>query len=346
LPTKLKVLDQILHRGLIFCLLVVASLPLGGQDVHFSQFHNAPLMQNPALSGAFEADQRFGVNYRRQWFAVPVPYETIAGTYDQKLSKPWLGANWLGLGGSFLYDQAGDGQLSWLQLSLHGAFNVQVSEEQSFSLGMQARFGQRAVEPGQFFFGDQFTDNTFDPTSPSAEAFLNNSAGFFSLAAGANWFFAAAESRTRAWVGLAGAHLNRPSIAFLDQGKAELPLLMNFSFMGVAQFSPEMDFIFNILAQSQGPYREGLANAGVRYHLSQVKGKETALQLSGGYRLGDATILYLDVFYGNWQFGLSYDINTSPFLAATNRNGGPELSLQYVIAHVKPPKVFKACPVF
>jgi type IX secretion system PorP/SprF family membrane protein len=327
-------------------LLLAAALPLAGQDVHVSQFHNAPLMVNPALSGAFDADQRFGVNYRRQWFAVPVPYETIAGTYDQKVSTPKLGANWLGVGGSFLYDQAGDGQLSWLQLSLHGAFNLQVSEQQSFSLGLQARFGQRAIEPGQFFFGDQFVDNTFDPTSPSSESFLNNAAGFFSLAAGANWYYAAEQSRTRAWIGLAGAHLNRPSIAFLDEARVPLPLLVNFSFMGVAQFSPEMDFVLNLLAQSQGPYREGVAHAGVRYHLNQEKGKETALQLSGGYRLGDATIIYLDVFYANWRFGLSYDINTSPFLAATNRNGGPELSLQYLIAHVKPPKVFKACPVF
>ena len=64
------------------------------------------------------------------------------------------------------------------------------------------------------------------------------------------------------------------------------------------------------------------------------------------YRAGDAMIAHFEVFYLNWHFGLSYDINTSAFSAACNRNGGPELSLRYIITKVRPPDTFKACPIF
>jgi len=50
--------------------------------------------------------------------------------------------------------------------------------------------------------------------------------------------------------------------------------------------------------------------------------------------------------YQNWQFGLSYDLNTSPFKVASQRRGGPEVSLRYVIFRVKPPEEFKLCPIF
>lgn len=330
----------------LFSLLITFSTPLTGQDIHVSQFQNAPQLLNPALAGSFEGGQRFGASYRNQWVSVPVPYESLSAAYDQKLFLPWLGANWLGLGGGLLYDQAGDGGLSWMQLSLAGAFHLELSEAHSLSAGLQLRAGQRALEPGQFQFGDQFADNAFDPNYPTAEAFAKTSAGFFSLGAGVNWAFLPGDSRTRAWAGISVAHLNRPSITFLNDGKVPLPMLLNAHFLGIAQFSPQMDAVLNLLLQRQGPYQENLANFGIRYHLSEEKGKELALQLGGGYRFDDAAIAYIDVFFRNWHAGFSYDFNTSPFQAATNKNGGPELSVSCIISHVKPPKVFKACPIF
>ncbi len=303
-------------------------------------------MLNPALAGSSDGDSRFGASYRNQWASVPVPYETLSAAFDQKLFLPVPGGSWLGLGGSMLHDQAGDGKLSWLQLSLSGAFHLSLSEAQSLSLGVQARAGQRALEPGQFSFGDQFTDNAFDPNTPSAEVFASQSAGFFSLGAGLNWAYSPEESRTRTSAGLGLSHLNKPSINFLDDGELPVPMLLNAHFLGLAQFAPQMDFAFNVLAQKQGPYVEVLSNVGLRCHLSVQKGKELAIQLGGGYRFDDAAIAYADVFFRDWQLGFSYDFNTSPFLAATNRRGGPELSVQYLIRQVKPPKVFKACPIF
>ncbi|MCO6478618.1 MAG: PorP/SprF family type IX secretion system membrane protein [Phaeodactylibacter sp.] len=331
---------------IILFLLCFCRLGLPAQDVHFSQFYNAPLSLNPALCGAFDGDQRFAATYRNQWGSVPVPYETFFGAYGQKVFQPWLGDNWLGLGGAFTYDQAGDAALSWLQLAIISSFNWKAGDGHVLSSGLQLRFGQRALEPGQFNFADQFTDNFFDPGAPTAESFASTSSGYFSLGAGLNWFYQPEDTRTRAWAGLGATHLNQPSISFLGEGNVEVPLLFNFHASGILEMTARWDLAVNLLGQGQGAYREIIGMAGGRYHLSLEKGRELALLLGAGYRLSDALVGYLEVFYANWRFGLSYDVNTSPFIAATNRNGGPEFSVQYVISHVKPPKEFKACPIF
>lgn len=343
--TNLNLLARILRLKFLFLLCFCRAL-LPAQDVHFSQFHHAPMSLNPALAGAFDGDQRFTATYRNQWLSVPVPYETFLGAYDQKLFLPWLGDNWLSLGGAFTYDQAGDAALNWLQLALYGAFHWKAGEAQALSAGLQLRFGQRALEPGQLTFRDQFQDNVFDPFNPTAEAFSSTASGYFSLGAGLNWSYQPEDSRSRAWLGAGAAHLNRPSISFLNDGRVGVPMLFNVHAMGLLEVAERWDLALNLLGQRQGAYQEVIGMAGGRFHLSREQGKALALQLGAGYRLSDAMVGYMDIFYKNWRFGLSYDINTSPFSAATNRNGGPEFSLQYVISHVKPPKAFKACPIF
>jgi type IX secretion system PorP/SprF family membrane protein len=316
------------------------------QDVHFSQFYNAPLSSNPALAGSMDADQRIIANYRHQWFSVPVPYETLAVSYDQKVKIKGLKKHWLGAGAQFLYDQAGDAQLNWLQLAFHGAFHFRLSDQQVLSAGLQARVGQRALEPGQLYFGDQYVDNAFEPDALTQESFSNTTSGFSSLGTGLNWFFQPEGSRTRIWAGAGVQHLNRPSISFLGQGSVEVPLLITGSLMSVLQLNEQWDLAVNALSQFQGPYQEQVVMAGARYHFSLGRQHPLAVQLGGGYRLQDAAISYIDIFYQNWRFGISYDINTSPLQKATNRNGGSELSVQYLITHVKPPKEFKICPIF
>lgn len=47
-----------------------------GQDLHFSQFYEAPLLRNPALAGLYEGDVRVQGVYRNQWNSVAFPYQT------------------------------------------------------------------------------------------------------------------------------------------------------------------------------------------------------------------------------------------------------------------------------
>lgn len=320
--------------------------PISAQDIHFSQFYNAPLNLNPALAGLSPGDQRFGANYRQQWASVPVPYTTFSGTFDQKFYFPWLGNGFVGGGLIFNYDQAGDAKLSWAQLGLNASYTQQITDEQFLSGGFQLLGGQRAFDPQLLRFDDQYNGDIFDETIPSTESFLKTSVSYFDLGAGINWYFQDEDSRSRIYVGLGFYHLNRPNISFLGDKGVQLPLNGRTYAMATVQLEEKLDLVFNGLWHYQGAYQEGIFGTSARYHLSQDRGKELALQVGISYRMSDALITHFEVFYQDWHFGLSYDINTSAFSAASNRNGGPELSIRYVITKVKPPDTFKACPIF
>src|SRR5580765_4269257 len=85
-----------------------------GQDLHFSQYFNAPLLTNPANTG-FEpdADWRAGINYRNQWAGVlNNPYKTMIAWADAQLFNDRFENGWMGVGAVVLKDVAGSGNLS------------------------------------------------------------------------------------------------------------------------------------------------------------------------------------------------------------------------------------------
>src|SRR3954464_1210538 len=98
---------------LVFFLQVAGCYILKAQDLHFSQFFNAPLLTNPANTGFIpDADYRLGASYRNQWSAVmTVPYKTTSIFGDAQLFRDKLENGWLGLGGAILSDVAGRGSL-------------------------------------------------------------------------------------------------------------------------------------------------------------------------------------------------------------------------------------------
>ena len=71
----------------IFIIGIVISLSTSNvfaQDIHFSQFNQAPARLNPALTGQFVGGYRIAGIYRSQWASVTVPYSTIAFSGDAR----------------------------------------------------------------------------------------------------------------------------------------------------------------------------------------------------------------------------------------------------------------------
>lgn len=339
---SLYVLLRLAKGTLWLACLLFTSTEIAAQDLHFSQFQFAGIGINPALSGTSEADLRFSSLYRKQWGSVPIPYESFTASYDQKLGMPRLKSETLGVGAYFRYDQAGDGQLSWAQMGLSAAYALKLNATQRVSLGIGVQWGQRALDNRGLFWGDQFNGDVFDPTQASAEAFVQSRAFYFSSATGLLW---QAQHRTRrhyAEVGISTSHLNRPRIRFLEEEAIALPLLWHFQTAGTWQINEKTDALMETHVRLQGPYREILLGLGSRIHLKNNLALEGRLL----WRIQDAWIPQLRLITGNWQLGLAYDINLSPFRVATLRMGGPEMGVQYLIYKVKPPEVFKSCPIF
>ncbi len=316
------------------------------QDIHFSQFYNSPLNLNPALTGVFKGDLRFNGNYRNQWASVPVDYLSFSGAFDMKIMEGLLGKGLLSGGAIFNIDQAGDSRLSLSEFKLNAAYAYPVDELNAVSIGIQMGIGQRRFNADQLRFQNQFSGDIYDANLSSREDFSNTQRSLSDFSAGLNWHTQLDRMRTNVNAGISFMHLNRPEIGFLGAGDVRLASKYNGYAIAEIEVHPQVDWIAAGIFSLQGKYRETVINTGLRYHFPPRAGKKIAVQLGSGLRFGDAIIPNFEIFYNAWQFGFSYDINISDFEIATNRAGGPEMSLSYVITKVKPVKSFKACPIF
>jgi type IX secretion system PorP/SprF family membrane protein len=319
---------------------------ISAQDIHFSQFFNNPINLNPALTGVFEGDQRYTGAYRSQWYSVPVPYLTFSGTYDQRISIPGFRSGKFGLGLLFNYDRAGDAGLNWMQLGLNLSYTQKLAKTVFLSVGTQLLTGQRAFDPQKLYFDDQFNGDVFDPDLQTTEGFARTSAGYTDISAGINLLVQSPYNRSNVQVGAAYRHLNQPGITFFNDNTLRLPALGTAYVMSDLEISSQIDLQLAAFAQLQQPYREIIARSGVRYHLRSSARQKTSLGLGLGYRLGDALITYGTLDYQDWRFGISYDLNLSPFRVATAYQGGPEITVQYIIRRVASPETYKSCPIF
>src|SRR5690348_10856369 len=106
---KMKLISTIVP-----CTLLCLGSSVFGQDLHFSQFMNSPLLTNPANTGFIpQADYRLAINYRNQWSSImAVPYKTMSAWGDVQAFRDRINTGWMGIGGVILRDVAGSGNLT------------------------------------------------------------------------------------------------------------------------------------------------------------------------------------------------------------------------------------------
>ncbi len=100
-------MKNILFTSLIFVNLLFSFVEkINAQDIHFSQFFEAPLLRNPALAGIFSGDFRIQSVYRNQWNSVTMPYQTTSLNAEYKMPVGH-GDDFLTIAGEILYDKSG-----------------------------------------------------------------------------------------------------------------------------------------------------------------------------------------------------------------------------------------------
>lgn len=311
------------------------------QDIHFSQFYNAPLQVNPANSGAFNGDERGIVNYRNQWKSPTVnsPFKTMAASFDMPfLKKKWKN-DFLGFGLFMYSDKAGDSKMGTAQVNLSVANHLKVNKNNMFSVALQAGFAQKSVSAANLKWGDTYVDgNTWNPTSDRAAK--NVGKGYADFSVGGLWTyskregFSTSNNSFKFNIGASYNHLTKPDAGFYRTDNVNQKLMVNVNAVfGVP--NSNLAILPSVFYQMQGPNSEILPGALLRYSLiesSKYTGrkKETALSVGGHYRLKDSFIAAVLLEYSNYAMGISYDVNTSDLRTASSFKGGFELSLRYI----------------
>ena len=168
-----------------FIMLTVAN-NAKAQDLHFSQYFNAPLLTNPANTG-FEpdADWRAGINYRNQWGGVlNYPYKTMSAWGDAQIFNKRFENAWMGVGGVILKDVAGSGNLSSTRVYGSLAYHQLIGYNSLLSGGFGIGAVNKRIDITKLTFNDQWNGKFFDVAIPTGEVFNTTSVWYFDLSAG------------------------------------------------------------------------------------------------------------------------------------------------------------------
>ena len=199
--------------GFVFLVLTFTS---NAQDLHFSQYNNAPLLINPANTGfSPDCDFRVALNSRTQWAATNVPYKTTSVWADAQLFRNKLENGWIGLGTVVLSDIAGTGNLTSTKTYLNIAYHQLLNDNNLISFGIGGGIVQKRIDFDKLTFNDQWNGKFFDISIPTGEvnSFIANNASYIDLNAGINyaWF---ANNNFYLNTGISIMHLNTPSETF------------------------------------------------------------------------------------------------------------------------------------
>jgi type IX secretion system PorP/SprF family membrane protein len=303
---------------LLFAVIIVFSGK--AQDMHFSQFYSAPLQLNPALTGFFPCDWRFGLNYRSQWASV-LPFKTQGVWGDGKFNKSFFQHDWFGIGGMVYNDNAGDGLMKNTKFMLNLAYHKGFFRNEMFntSLGMSMGLVNRNADIGGMVFDSQWNGSTFSPSAGNGETIGRNSFYYFDLNVGALLTFK--KSRYETYLGGSINHITKPDISFTgaQQNMAIRYIIHGGGTIHAKQITIKPQF----MVSSQSRAREIIFGANFIYNYSGVD-----LYFGIFDRLSGNLIPTLGFDWKGWLFMFTYDVNYAPYLSSViGIKGGWELSL-------------------
>ena len=312
---------------LIYFLLGMLSIQAWGQDLHFSQYYNAPMLVNPANTGFNpDFDFRVGVNYRSQWASVGSPYKTMSAWGDVKLLGNRIENGWVGLGGMLWKDQAGSGSLTGTTGLVSLAYHQMLGYNSLLSGGFSVGYTQKRIDVTKLTFDDQWNGVFFDAKIPSLEPFATNQVSYIDLQAGINYAYFASENFYFN-AGVSVMHINTPRETFFDASVSNNEISRRYNVFLNASLKVQDTWILNpnIYVSMVGNSREILAGINANRDL----GDNGARQLIMGvyYRNNDAIIPLFGYQINDLKMTFNYDATISTLSKSNLTRGAYEISI-------------------
>lgn len=309
---------------------LLAALAAGAQDINFSQFYELPLLRNPALAGYFRGDFRAAGAYRSQWGSVTTPYRTMALGSELRFGVGGS-ENYLTVGTQITNDVAGDSKLSRTQLLPALTFHKSLNEEKDayLSAGFIGGFVQQRYDATALTFADQFVNGAYSPTNPTHQRLPSSNVTYMDAGAGLA-FSSTMGGDVRYYAGAAIFHFNQPKVAFDAANDVRLNQKIMVNAGLSAPVAEQNRLILYGDYFTQGGHHQ--AQGGLLYrHLVLEEDDDYGVSLSFGgfYRWNDAFVPVVKLDYYQLSFGLTYDVNVSKLVKASQSRGGFELTMVY-----------------
>lgn len=321
---------------------ILTGVQIKGQDIHFSQWQQTPLLVNPANAGNFDGYFRGLLIYRNQWFTAGAPFQTYSASVDGNVGLKKNKAASLGLG-AFLYgDQAGAAKWATYKGDFSANAMIQASKKVKLAGAVSAGVGQNTAKFDNLTWGNQYNGKEFNKDLPSYEVFTNPSFTWFDVGSGVNFEYdqTSEDFERNAYykfkAGFAVFHLNQPRMKFSSLSKEILDrkYIFNTSLAYDIKNTP-VTFTPLFVYMKQGKAREAFFGSDVRYRFkdeTKITGARTENALHAGlyYRYGDAMVLNLAFEFKGMWIGFAYDHTLSSWRFSNRGFGAVELSIRWI----------------
>ncbi len=314
-------------------ILIIFNINVSGQDIHFSQIFETPLLRNPSLAGLFSGDSRFQCVYRSQWNSLTVPYKTtyISGELKRKIGE---GDDFVTIGGEIVHDKSGSISLSTTKFLPSFNYHKSISEERNtyLSIGVMGGIVQRKFDRSKVTTNNQYDGTSYNSSLNDGENFSRTGFSYFDGSAGMSINTQISENpEDNFFIGLAYHHFNKPKkISFYDASQLGLaPKWVGSA--GVKLNRNENEYLTIQSDYSiQGANRECMIGAIYSIKIQNEEESNCTLHAGSYIRWGDAIIPTAKLEFKSLSISGSYDANISGLKESTKGQGGFELSLSLI----------------
>ncbi len=333
-------MNRIIKYGFLVLMLIGVS-SIKAQDIHFSQYTEAPVNVNPALVGS-SYDTRAIINYRSQWGSVAKSYQTYGFTIEQSLKRLKLKKKYMAMGFNMYSDKAGDAKLGTLTPNLALSIHTRASKYGWLSGGVQAGFVYRTIDISNLKWDNQYdqVEYLYNANAPSGEVTPKSGIVTFDAGAGVNFHYAkseryiSAKDGAKCDIGFAAYHYNIPKNSFFSSSERLYTKYIFHANVDYGLKSVGIALVPSIIYMKQGPNTEATVGMLFKYIIEDqatYTNIRNASSFSFGayYRLKDAIIPCILYQKSKYAIGISYDINVSQLTPASKLKGGLEVTLRY-----------------
>jgi len=357
----------------ILLLMVLISMTVFTQELHYSYYHFTPLNVNPANAGAFNGSYRIsGIFSDKQAAITPRPFRTFTLSADAPIIRGIRKQDWIGVGiEADIIGKSGlnlDGlsssanpdvnksfTQSWTFLKIGAAYHFSLDKKQTniITLGAQFINGSRdfnrlSQKDGRVNLQTGFIDfdiQKFNEGPAQGAGSGNNNSDRIEFSSykdlNVGFLFNSRQKTSDLKIGFALEGLLNPAVGFesrnINKDSVETKYFgLNIHGSYDMEINKRTHVVPAIYYYSLGPANALNVNSHVWYQVDPEKEFRAGAGL--GLRNFRAAIIYLGAEFKDIRVGLAYDIDLSSATIGSRSVGGFELCASYMGKIYKKPK--------
>lgn len=233
-------------------------------------------------------------------------------------------------------DRTANSILTSNYISFSTAYHKSLDEDglHQLGIGFQGTYANKSLDGTRLTFEDGLQlDGTWirSPTEPINSEFIN--VHYFDMNLGV-LYNASTNGNNNYYLGASAYHLNRPKESFLGVDSINVPTRITFHGGGYFPITGTTSTIYvSGLYNRQAGAQEFVMGGAWEVSASQDESYPVNFYVGAWGRftnVTDALIPYVGLDYGDFNLGVTYDVNVSALKTASQSQGGVEISLIYI----------------